>query len=117
MKRRWFQFSLRTAIVAMVVAGVALGVYVRWPYYRAGWALDHAEGSKDYPEWPAARDAMVNDGGFRKSVNWATSYRVSKVTDEFGRAVFEIRCKGPIVGWEVLRTNMGGGWIVSKLYY
>lgn len=46
MKRRRFQFSLRAAMVAMVIAAVGIGVYVRWPYYLAGRALDRAHGDK-----------------------------------------------------------------------
>ena len=68
MKRRWFQFSLRTAIVAMVVVTVGIGIYIRWPYYRAGQVLDHANGDKSFRAWPAVREALINNDSFRNSV-------------------------------------------------
>ena len=73
MKRRWFQFSLRTAIVATLVAAVALGVYIRWPYYRAGRALDEAMGNKTFSAWPKARDVLINEKSFRTLIGFNKS--------------------------------------------
>ena len=73
MTRRWFQFSLRTAIVAMVIGAVALGVYIRWPYYRAGRALDVAMGNKTFAAWPKARDVMINEKMFRTFIGYDKS--------------------------------------------
>ena len=72
MKRRWFQFSLRTAIVASLIAAVALGVYIRWPYYCAEEILDHAGGNKSFAAWPEFRAALMNDAEFRA---WAVEAR------------------------------------------
>ena len=63
--RRWFQFSLRTAIVATLVAAVGIGIYIRWPYYLAATALDNASGDKSFPAWPVVRAALIYNEAFR----------------------------------------------------
>ena len=69
--RRWrLQFSLRTALIMMLVAavvlGVALNVALRWPYYVAAKALDATAGEKSYSAWSTVRSALINDPDFRK---------------------------------------------------
>ena len=68
MKRRWFQFSLRTAIVARLLAAVTLGVYIRWPYYRAERALDAAVRNPAFAKWPLVRSALIQDEDFRAEI-------------------------------------------------
>jgi len=76
MTRRWFQFSLRTAIVLTLIVAVALGVYIRWPYYCAEELLDAAGGDKSFPEWPRFRAALIHEAEFR---DWAVSMRSFKL--------------------------------------
>src|SRR5438067_2068386 len=67
--RRRFQFSLRVAIVAMILAGVALGVVIRWlPYYRAGKAFDNANDGEPFPRRAVVREALVHCKSFRDAV-------------------------------------------------
>ena len=68
MKRRWFQFGLRTAILAMVIAAVGIGVYIRWPYYGAERALDNAVQKTAFAKWPLVRNALIHDGDFRAEI-------------------------------------------------
>lgn len=79
MKRRWFQFSLRTAVVAMVVAAIGAGVYLRLPYYRAGQALDRAMGNKSFPAWRVVREALIYDSTFRQESLWGHEHFVGSM--------------------------------------
>jgi len=66
MKRRWFQFSLRTAIVMMLITAVGIGVWLRWPYYRASRALDAAVQNPQFEKWQLIRSALIQDEEFRE---------------------------------------------------
>jgi hypothetical protein len=68
MQRRWFQFSLRTAIVMMLIAAVGIGVWVWWPYYRAGRALDTAVQNPAFARWAIVRNALIQDEEFRAEI-------------------------------------------------
>ena len=59
------RFSLRTWCVLCFCASIAIGLYVRWPYYIAAAHLDAAEGDKSFAEWPMVRNALIQDEGFR----------------------------------------------------
>lgn len=76
MKRRWFQFSLRTAMVMMLIATAGIGVYVRWPYYLANRALENASGDTSIPTWSIVREALVNEATFRERVCYSSTVRV-----------------------------------------
>ena len=112
---RRFQFSLRAAIVAMILAGVAIGVYVRWPYYVAGRALDAAEGDKSFNEWPLVRVSLINDSSFRSDTKnkWSYPYRVHQVLGSNTEPEIVVRANDGFAYWIVSRDKLDKRWGVK----
>ena len=110
MNRRRFQFSLRAAIVTMLLAGVGIGVYIRLPYYRAAKALDEAEGEKSSPGWQIVRTALINNGNFRESVRSQVPLRVAAPADSDEFYVF-----GMSKVWRINASVENGVWKIHEL--
>ena len=111
MNRRWFQFSLRTAIVTTLLAAVALGIYIRYPYYRSAKALDEAEGDKSSPGWALVRESLINDQEFRETVDSQIPLTVSS-TEQPAKVFFVY---GMSKVWRIKISVENGQWKVNEL--
>ena len=122
MKKRWFQFSLRAAIVMMLLAGVGIGVYIRLPYYRAAKALDEAAGDATFDGWPAVRQALIYNRGFRDAAlerpNGFRIVMLHRATIYLGQRSEQIHVSvsNDTLEWIVCADEMNGDWQVSRLY-
>lgn len=75
--RRRVQFSLLSGLAALLIASAALGVYIRWPYYRAGQTLDESEGDRSSPGWALVRESLINDTEFRETLDTQKPFKVA----------------------------------------
>ena len=118
MTRRWFQFSLRTAIVAMILAGVADGASIFWwPYYQAGRAFDNANNGEAFPKRAAVREALVHCKSFRdavaecKGAPQITSLPTMDTANNLIERVYILDLKR---GWVVYFEQRNDIWIATR---
>jgi hypothetical protein len=120
MKRR-LQFSLLRGLAAMLVVAAALGVYMRWPYYLAGKALDRAAGDTSFAAWPAVRLALIHDRVFRDSAltdesgfKIAMLHRSTFYLDKRSEQII-LSVAGAKREWVVRADEFDGEWSVTRI--
>ena len=108
------RFSLRTAILCMVLAAVGVGIFLRWwQKYIVGRALDNADDDKAFDAWPIVRDALIDDPKFRETVLKKTDVKFlrwfhMKMSSEM---LFYVIVNGDSFGWMVrLKEEKEGRW-------
>ena len=116
--RRWFQFSLRSAIVATLIAAVAMGAYIRMPYYLAATALDEASGDKSFPAWPVVRDALIYNETFRADSLQGNRYFVGSLwrdqnPDRIKVSIYRDERSLLTRRWDIEAGEKNGTWSTS----
>lgn len=120
MKRR-FQFSLRAAIALTLIASIALGICIRWPYYLAGKALDGAAGDTSFDAWPTVRLALIHDrsfrdaalarqDGFKLAMLHRSTFYLAKRTEQIILSLANEKTE-----WVVKVNEDDGAWSVERL--
>jgi len=87
-KRRWFRFSLRTLVVAVLLAGSAMGLWWRWEPWVLEWHVTRWQERKDGGVF-APKIAVSRDGSRFITIN---GYLTARMWDgETGRMLDAIR--------------------------
>src|SRR5215813_3026522 len=68
-KRRWYQFSLRTFLVVMIIASAAFGYWVHW---SREWIRQRHEALEHNIAMPPS--SMPGDPGFRADLPWSLRF-------------------------------------------
>lgn len=106
-------------MLAMLAVALGLGVYLRWPYYVAGRALDRAEGDKTFASWPAVRTALVNSKSFRDIAPHVRQFHVYTPSQTVRARVARQSVRvstGVFHSWEVFISGDGRSWSVDEVF-
>jgi hypothetical protein len=116
MKRRWLQFSLRTAFVAMLLAGVGIGAFIKWPYsyYRAREKIE-AAGHFSSKTWPFACEAFARDKAVQRFVLSGEEFRLDSIPYKDG-VCYELSNKTDLC-WVVYVNWRNNAWVTTTVQY